>query len=167
MKFEMQILRFYLVGQSGAERQVNWSLHQLPFIITQLIISFLPAGIVDTTPPVITGCPDRMSYTVPNIGQSQIVSWTPPTAVDDSGQPPAITNTHSPGDSFSVGNTQVTYTFTDGSGNVAVCTFEIIVSGKWNLVVMGLINKTGVCKIGIGASKIETGESKIGTGISR
>ena len=56
-------------------------------------------------------------------------SWIVPTAVDNSGS----FNTESnfvPGDVFNLGATAVVYTFTDLSGNAAVCSFNIIVNSK-------------------------------------
>ena len=55
-----------------------------------------------------------------------VVTWTEPTATDNSGMTATITQTHQPGDSFPVGTTQVTYTFTDQAGNRATCQFEVI-----------------------------------------
>ena len=62
---------------------------------------------------------------------TQAVTWTEPTATDDSGIEPTVTQTHRPGDSFTVGATEVVYTFTDVSGNEARCTFTITIgNGK-------------------------------------
>ena len=54
------------------------------------------------------------------------VTWTEPTATDNSGLTPTVTQSHQPGDSFPVGTTQVIYTFTDQSGNQAACQIEVI-----------------------------------------
>ena len=58
---------------------------------------------------------------------SATVSWTEPTATDNSGMTPTITQTHQPGDSFPVGTTSVMYTFTDMTGNQATCTFDVVI----------------------------------------
>ena len=55
------------------------------------------------------------------------VPWTEATATDNSGMTPTVTQSHQPGDSFSIGTTQVTYTFTDMAGNQAVCTFSVTI----------------------------------------
>ena len=55
------------------------------------------------------------------------VPWTEPTATDNSGMTPTVTQSHQPGDSFPVGTTQVTYSFTDMAGNQATCTFSVII----------------------------------------
>ena len=73
-----------------------------------------------------------MSETVGlNIGGA-IVSWTEPTATDDSGIATLLSRSHAPGQFFVVGSTQVTYRFVDGSGNVAECTFTVtVIEGKY------------------------------------
>ena len=55
------------------------------------------------------------------------VPWTEPTATDNSGMIPTVTQSHQPGDSFPVGSTQVTYTFTDMTGNQATCSFSLTI----------------------------------------
>ncbi len=59
--------------------------------------------------------------------ESATISWTEPIGTDNSGMTPVTTKTHSPGDSFPVGTTQVMYTFTDQFGNEAVCTFAVTI----------------------------------------
>ena len=54
-----------------------------------------------------------------------VVTWTEPTAADNSGMTPTVTRSHQPGISLPVGTTQVTYTFTDEAGNEAECQFEV------------------------------------------
>ena len=100
---------------------------------------FISTETIDTTAPVFNNCPQAMSFTVPNSQSTQVVTWTPPTATDDSGQLPVITSSHNPGQAFPVGDTTVIYTARDGSGNQATCTFVIQVSGRWKWwkVVMG------------------------------
>ena len=60
------------------------------------------------------------------------VTWTEPTATDDSGSV-GLTQTASPGDTFPFGTTEVAYTFSDLTGNSAVCSFNVIVSGMCNI----------------------------------
>ena len=55
------------------------------------------------------------------------VPWNEPTATDNSGMIPTVTQSHLPGDSFPVGTTQVTYTFTDMAGNQATCSFSLTI----------------------------------------
>jgi gliding motility-associated-like protein len=78
-----------------------------------------------------------------------IVNWTSPTATDNCGSATVI-STHSPGDNFVLGTTQVTYTATDPSGNRATCTFNVIVEDKTAPVISGcsdvIISANGKCE---------------------
>ncbi len=76
-------------------------------------------------PPVVTGCPQPLMYTIPIGTSRQIVTWIEPTATDDSGVAPVSIKSHTPGDSFVVGVTQVTYIFMDQSGNEGFCSFSV------------------------------------------
>jgi|GEM_PF-3027024 len=81
--------------------------------------------ISETEAPVIANCPVDIS--VPNQAGScgATVSFTPPTQTDNCGA--NLTSSHLPGDFFPVGDTTVTYTATDTSGNTAVCNFVVTV----------------------------------------
>ena len=82
----------------------------------------------DSEPPQINGCPQSAIYTIPHRTTARIITWTEPTATDNSNTEPAVTQTHQSGNSFPVGTTRVTYTFTDQSGNDALCSF--VLTGK-------------------------------------
>ncbi len=56
------------------------------------------------------------------------VSWTEPTASDNSG-PVTLTSSHDPDDSFPIGDTQVTYTAVDAYGNEVTGSFTVAVEG--------------------------------------
>ncbi|XP_072014217.1 hyalin-like [Amphiura filiformis] len=88
---------------------------------------------IDNVAPEIIGCEQSASYTVSVGTMSLVVTWTEPTATDNSGMTPTVTQSHQPGDSFPVGMTQVTYTFTDQAGNDATCTFAIIIQAIDNI----------------------------------
>ena len=101
-----------------------------------IVLSYLSSGPGpggDSTPPVITMCPrNAISVSAPAGSSSAIVSWTEPTATDDSGVAPSRTRSHAPGQSFPVATTLVTYRFTDESGNSDTCQFQVVVVGsKW------------------------------------
>ena len=81
----------------------------------------------DTTSPVVNGCPDPISVMIPLGTLSMNIPWTEPTATDNSDMTPTVTQSHQPGDSFNVGTTTVTYTFTDMAGNQAQCSFTVTV----------------------------------------
>ena len=77
------------------------------------------------TPPVISNCPRSSTYTIP-VGISTIsITWTEPTASDNSGVALTMFQSHRPGDIFEVGTTEVLYVFTDPSGSVAMCAFDV------------------------------------------
>ena len=59
------------------------------------------------------------------------MSWTPPTASDNSGETVTLTSDYSPGDTFPIGTTVVTYTAMDAYGNVATSSFNVVVTGKY------------------------------------
>ena len=63
---------------------------------------------------------------------SAVVTWTSRiTATDNSGFVTLTSNHHS-GDVFLIGRTDVVYTATDRSGNIATISFNVIVEGKSN-----------------------------------
>ena len=74
---------------------------------------------------MISNCPQSIQEDVSLGTTSRIVTWVEPTATDDSGNLPSVIQSHRPGQLFSVGTTQVTYTFRDQSGNEAVCSFTV------------------------------------------
>src|SRR5262249_49004879 len=83
----------------------------------------------DNTPPLVSQCPNNITVQT-GAGSttcSKQVSWTEPTAVDNCGGIVTVQKNHSPGDVFSVGTTQVTYTFTDAANNQSTCTFSVTV----------------------------------------
>lgn len=53
------------------------------------------------------------------------VNWTVPTFVDNCPGPVTVTSTHTPGTFFQFGMTTVTYTATDGAGNVRIHSFKV------------------------------------------
>jgi hypothetical protein len=72
----------------------------------------------DTEDPVISNCPANISVSNDAGNCGAIVSWTPPTASDNSGSV-NLTSNFEPGSFFPVGTTLVTYTATDAAGNTA------------------------------------------------
>jgi gliding motility-associated-like protein len=56
------------------------------------------------------------------------VSWTVP-VVSDCGVV-SVNSTHSPGDIFPIGSTQVVYTAVDDDGNIATCSFDVVVEDE-------------------------------------
>merc|ERR1711962_9607 len=81
----------------------------------------------DRTPPVISNCPSDITVTAAPGASSAPASWVEPTAVGNDGQAPSVTRSSAPNTNFNLGPTQVTYIFTDQSGNQAICSFTVTV----------------------------------------
>ncbi|MBT1698108.1 HYR domain-containing protein [Fulvivirgaceae bacterium PWU4] len=80
--------------------------------------------VVDNTAPVFSGCPTDMTVSA-NASCQAVVTWTAPTATDNCPGTVNVTSSHSPGATFPLGETTVTYTATDAKGNTATCSFEV------------------------------------------
>ena len=85
----------------------------------------------DSEIPVIFDTPPSQNVSTE---ATAIVSWTPPTASDNSGEAVTLISDYSPGDTFPIGTTTVTYTATDAYGNTATSSFDVVVTctGKKN-----------------------------------
>uniref|UniRef100_A0A672YPS0 Sushi, von Willebrand factor type A, EGF and pentraxin domain-containing protein 1 n=1 Tax=Sphaeramia orbicularis TaxID=375764 RepID=A0A672YPS0_9TELE len=81
--------------------------------------------VIDTEPPVIDRC--RSPPTVHATDSETAVVWEVPQFSDNSGM--SLTNSHSPGSLFPVGETLVQYTATDAAGNSRTCNLTITVQG--------------------------------------
>ncbi|MFT5107833.1 MAG: hypothetical protein ACI9UA_003468, partial [Pseudoalteromonas tetraodonis] len=81
----------------------------------------------DNQKPVISGMPDNLSAPTDPGSATAVISWTTPTASDNVGVI-SFTSTHSPGDTFPLGSTTVTYTATDAAGNFCDASFTVSVS---------------------------------------
>ena len=90
-------------------------------LVTQLIT------IDDDILPIITGCPSDITVSNDVGDCSAIVNWVIPVATDNCGIF-SFVSSHSPGDTFPIGTTTVTYTATDNCGNVTTCIFDITVN---------------------------------------
>lgn len=80
----------------------------------------------DSSAPVFAGCPTNISESALQGTCQTPVSWIEPTATDDCSVIDLV-QTHSPGDIFPVGTTMVSYTATDGFGNVTTCEFNVTI----------------------------------------
>ncbi|XP_030018068.1 sushi, von Willebrand factor type A, EGF and pentraxin domain-containing protein 1 isoform X2 [Sphaeramia orbicularis] len=83
--------------------------------------------VIDTEPPVIDRC--RSPPTVHATDSETAVVWEVPQFSDNSGGRLTVTNSHSPGSLFPVGETLVQYTATDAAGNSRTCNLTITVQG--------------------------------------
>jgi len=83
----------------------------------------------DLEKPIILNCPSDIEITtLPGSCEAQ-VSWKPPNATDNCNIA-GFTSSHEPGDSFPLGETMVTYTAIDQSGNSASCSFKVSVEDQ-------------------------------------
>ena len=85
----------------------------------------------DLIPPRIYDCPDNMHAESPDTSMMATVTWPEPYATDNSGVTPKVNKTHRPLERFDVGQTFVSYRFSDLSGNSAECSFTITVTGEF------------------------------------
>ncbi|MGB0509718.1 MAG: HYR domain-containing protein, partial [Flavobacteriales bacterium] len=92
--------------------------------------------ITDDEAPAIAGTPADITQTNDAGNCSAAVTWTEPTASDNCGVT-SFTSTHSPGATFAVGTTTVTYTAQDAAGNTTTSSFTVIVTDDENPVISG------------------------------
>lgn len=91
-----------------------------------LFFSFLPS--LDNEDPVFSGCPTNINELLPASQLPVTVSWTAPTATDNTGNVSLDVNIES-GSSFPEGTHEISYTANDDYGNSDVCVFSVIVTG--------------------------------------
>ena len=82
-------------------------------------------NVIDDQDPGIANCPSDITVGVDAGDCGAVVNWTVPTFSDNCVY--TFDASHDPGDFFNVGTTTVTYTVTDGSGNISICTFDVTV----------------------------------------
>ena len=77
-------------------------------------------------PPVILDCPADVTVSTAPGECDATATWTLP-VIDENCDATITSSSHNPGNVFPVGITTVTYVVTDGSGNEAICSFDVIV----------------------------------------
>lgn len=94
-------------------------------------------SIVDTTPPTVNSCPTDVLINV-ELGETEgEATWTEPSSTDLSGTDQLVSRSRAPGTPFPLGDTTVTYLYTDDSGNTATCVFCVTVgTGKYPMMVV-------------------------------
>jgi gliding motility-associated-like protein len=80
----------------------------------------------DAEAPVITSCPGDIVKDIDADSCNAAVMWVAPSVTDKCSNV-VLTSNHTPGDRFHVDTTKVTYTATDAAGNIATCSFKVIV----------------------------------------
>nr|XP_054770970.1 hyalin-like [Lytechinus pictus] len=98
----------------------------------------------DNEAPVITNCPSAQTKTSEVGAETATVHWPEPIESDNSGNV-TLDLSHNSGDSFSIGQTVVTYTARDLSGNMATCTFVILVTAPPGCVNDGECGEAETC----------------------
>ncbi|RBP32232.1 HYR domain-containing protein, partial [Oceanihabitans sediminis] len=89
--------------------------------------------VIDNELPNIS-CPVNINIDNDPGNCNAVVTWPNPTATDNcTGY--TVTSSHSSGDTFPIGTTEVTYTITDASGNTATCSFNVTVEDNENPVI--------------------------------
>lgn len=86
--------------------------------------------VVDTVPPVISGCPGPVITVMTGPGRltcDQVVTWAAPTALDTCAGTVSVVCTPASGSTFTVGTTPVDCTATDGINPVQHCNFTVTV----------------------------------------
>ena len=84
----------------------------------------------DIENPVINNMPTNINEGTDTGLASAIVSWSEPTATDNSGTQ-TLTWTHSSGSVFNIGDTVVKYSSIDSSGNQRIELFTVTVYGEY------------------------------------
>ena len=82
----------------------------------------------DNENPVISDLPDDITQNTDSELSTAVVTWTEPTATDNSASV-TLSSSHNSGDMFSIGNTTVTYTATNGASNTVVAMFTVEIEG--------------------------------------
>lgn len=83
--------------------------------------------VTDVSAPTFDSCPANITVATGADGCQATASWTVPTASDNCSLEITPTAAFSPGDTFPLGTTTVTYTAVDVAGNEATCSFDVIV----------------------------------------
>ena len=128
-------------NQVPTDTQIPTAVNQVPTTDTKMQIvsdqmSTKAATVVtaDNAPPNITSVGDMEVGT--NTGKhTAVVEWQTPTITDNSGDIVNITCSPESGTEFTIGQTDVTCEAVDISGNRAACSFNVSVTGMWNIFI--------------------------------
>ena len=97
------------------------------------LCSWIPYLSTEDQAPVVSNCPSDQSVST-DAGQDYAsITWTEPTATDESGN---VTVSISPASTqYPLGTTAVMYTFTDALNLTSTCSFSVTVQGKTPIAV--------------------------------
>ena len=99
----------------------------------------------DMEKPIIVNISSNITQSTDNGLPTALVTWTEPTAVDNSGIQ-TLTSTHIPGSSFNIGIAIVTYTSIDAAGHKTTQQFSVSVEGNCLLIVIKIKRIHGYLK---------------------
>lgn len=108
--------------------------------------TIVTAVVIDNTAPVFSNFPTDITADTDPETCSATVNWTEPTATDNCEA--TLESDHASGESFGAGETTVTYTATDPSGNTTSQSFTITVTSQ-NLMAEVVIDDNIHCNGGI------------------
>ena len=106
--------------------------------------------VIDSTPPVLSGCPSNVNQGVDTGFCGALITWTAPTFNDNCSIDSTFMS-HNSGDFFQVGTTTVSIQIFDPSGNADSCSFTITITDDEAPLISGcpsdntLDNDPGVC----------------------
>ena len=86
---------------------------------------------------MISNLPENEERFVAAGASKLAISWTPPTATDNSGKV-TLTSTKMPGDEFDLGINTVTYTAEDPTGNTVMRDFTLTVTGMLKILIVNV-----------------------------
>ncbi|XP_071940975.1 uncharacterized protein [Antedon mediterranea] len=96
-------------------------------LLHYVIISSLTIGNVYSADyEVVNGCPVDFTLPTDDGKPDRVTYWIEPTATDNSGSV-SVSQSHTNGSTFYLGNTTVTYNFTYRPGNIALCEFTVTI----------------------------------------
>jgi hypothetical protein len=103
-------------------------IHLHSSILIWHFIPFCRVPGIDTEAPYFLQCPSNFTTATDTGHANATVTWTDALASDNSGVAPSVTVSPVPnGSVLPIGSTLITYTATDASNNVGICTFMIAV----------------------------------------
>lgn len=107
----------------------------------------------DTMAPTWSGTPSNITVFTPSNSATATATWTPPTASDNVGVT-FTSSTHTPGASFGVGTTVVTYTARDAANNQSTTSFTVTVIDNVAPVISGTPANISVEATGPGGAAV-------------
>jgi hypothetical protein len=120
----------------------------------------------DNENPVINDCPSDITVSSDPGKCSALVTWTVPSASDNSGSV-SMSSNFELGSIFPVGTTPVVYTATDDAGNQSICSFDITVTDTQTPVITTSGDQTvdpaeGLCEATVEVSADATDNCSVG-----